>query len=232
MAKYVTKIRTTDGDLQIDYNALANLPEKTTLNSLGVVAKPDELNYMSGVTSPVQDQIESTHDAANITVGTLLSDRLPVVPITKGGTGASDADMARTNLGAASSVEVGEIESLLSGLRNDFNEHTEEAVTISETVDEIGALLADLRNDFNAHADNIVPIAQGGTGATTEHEAREALGITPENIGALPTVGGTMTGNLFMNGGYIILTRGKNYGTEDEIPEDFPEGGMWLKVVE
>ena len=25
--KYITKIRTSEGDLQIDYNALANLPE-------------------------------------------------------------------------------------------------------------------------------------------------------------------------------------------------------------
>jgi len=56
--------------------------------------------------------------------------------------------------------------------------------------------------------------------------------VTAKQVGALPTAGGTMTGNLAMGGGYITLTRGRNYGTEDEIPEDFPEGGLWLKVVE
>lgn len=42
-----------------------------------------------------------------------------------------------------------------------------------------------------------VPVANGGTGATTAAAARTALGITPENIGALPLSGGTMTGQLF-----------------------------------
>lgn len=39
------------------------------------------------------------HSASEITSGTLSSDRLPTVPIAKGGTGATDAATARTNLG-------------------------------------------------------------------------------------------------------------------------------------
>ena len=39
-----------------------------------------------------------------------------------------------------------------------------------------------------------VTIPQGGTGATTAAAARTALGITPANIGALPSSGGTLTG--------------------------------------
>lgn len=39
------------------------------------------------------------HSAADITSGTLSVDRLPVVPISKGGTGASDSGSARSNLG-------------------------------------------------------------------------------------------------------------------------------------
>ncbi len=39
MAQYVTKIRTENGDLQIDYNALANLPKTdTTLKIDGAIA--------------------------------------------------------------------------------------------------------------------------------------------------------------------------------------------------
>ena len=41
------------------------------------------------------------HAASNITSGTLSSDRLPTVPIAKGGTGATTAAAALTNLGAA-----------------------------------------------------------------------------------------------------------------------------------
>lgn len=39
MAKYVTKVRTEDGDLQIDYNALANLPDAPTPSSIGAAQK-------------------------------------------------------------------------------------------------------------------------------------------------------------------------------------------------
>jgi hypothetical protein len=56
--------------------------------------------------------------------------------------------------------------------------------------------------------------------------------VTAKQSGALPTTGGTMTGTLAMGGGHITLTRGKNYGTADEIPEDLPEGGLFLKVVD
>ena len=55
--------------------------------------------------------------------------------------------------------------------------------------------------------------------------------VTASQAGALPTTGGKMIGNLNMGGGHITLTRGKNYGTEDEIPADLPEGGLFFKVV-
>lgn len=45
-----------------------------------------------------------THDASNITSGTLSADRLPTVPIAHGGTGATTAAAARANLGAASAA--------------------------------------------------------------------------------------------------------------------------------
>lgn len=41
------------------------------------------------------------HDAGDINAGTLDAQRLPVVPVTKGGTGATTAQQARANIGAA-----------------------------------------------------------------------------------------------------------------------------------
>lgn len=170
MAKYVTKIRTESGDKQIDYNALANLPnlehthtpssigaaeaehthtqseitdfptslpanggnadtvdnmhasdfatassvedlktqiESISLSSFDVTATATELNYMSGVTSGVQAQLdgkaESVHDhaASEITSGVFDADRLPVTAMDKGGTGAEDGAEGLKNLFAA-----------------------------------------------------------------------------------------------------------------------------------
>ena len=39
MAEYITKIRTENGDMQIDYNALANLPKIPTIESIGAASK-------------------------------------------------------------------------------------------------------------------------------------------------------------------------------------------------
>ena len=78
-------------------------------NSSGKVAvsavTSTELEYLDGVTSNIQTQLDGkaasshNHSASNITSGTLSSDRLPTVPIAKGGTGATTAAGALTNLG-------------------------------------------------------------------------------------------------------------------------------------
>lgn len=68
-------------------------PHGVTLSQLGVTATATELNYVDGVTSAIQTQLNGkaasshNHAASNITSGTLSSDRLPTVPASKGGTG-------------------------------------------------------------------------------------------------------------------------------------------------
>lgn len=86
-----------DTDSRIDMT-----PEfSASLSSLGITATAEELNYMDGVTSNVQEQLNGkaasshNHSAANITSGTLA--------VARGGTGATTAAKARSNLGAAAS---------------------------------------------------------------------------------------------------------------------------------
>lgn len=53
------------------------------------------------------------HAASNITSGTLSSDRLPTIPITKGGTGATTAAAALTNLGiTATAAELNKLDGI------------------------------------------------------------------------------------------------------------------------
>lgn len=82
----------------------------TSLSNLGVTATAAELNYMDGVTSNVQTQLNgkaaSTHKhaAADISSGTLSVDRLPTIPLAKGGTGATSAATARIALGVQNPI--------------------------------------------------------------------------------------------------------------------------------
>lgn len=54
-------------------------------------------------------------NASIITAGTLSSDRLPVVPISKGGTGAADAATALGNLGAAAAGHTHDASAITTG---------------------------------------------------------------------------------------------------------------------
>lgn len=95
-------------------NALKNLGITATTSELnkmdGVTATTTEINYVDGVTSNIQTQLNGkaasshNHAASNITSGTLSTDRLPIVPISKGGTGSTTAANARANLDAMSAT--------------------------------------------------------------------------------------------------------------------------------
>ena len=62
------------------------------------------------------------HSASNITSGTLSSDRLPTVPITKGGTGATTAAAALSNLGiTATAAELNYVDGVTSSVQTQLN---------------------------------------------------------------------------------------------------------------
>jgi hypothetical protein len=68
-----------------------------------------------------QEQIDGkaaashTHSASDVVSGTFSTDRLPTVPVTKGGTGATTAAGARTNLGAAAASHTHDASAIASG---------------------------------------------------------------------------------------------------------------------
>jgi hypothetical protein len=58
MSDYIKKIRTTSGDKQIDYNALANLPGLATDKTDGFMPKEDKSN-LTGLTGNIQSQLNA-----------------------------------------------------------------------------------------------------------------------------------------------------------------------------
>lgn len=121
-------------------------------NSSGKVAvsavTSTELGYLDGVTSNVQTQLDGkaasshNHSASNITSGTLSSDRLPTVPISKGGTGATSAAAALTNLGiTATATELNYVDGVTSSIQTQLNNkaassHTHNTTYIPDTRDD------------------------------------------------------------------------------------------------
>ena len=212
MADYITKIRTEDGDKQIDYSALANLPQPDdTLTKSGKFADAkatgDAIKKISDKLTPdnitslvTPDGIGAAVEGHNHTLDNLDG----TLSVENGGTGASTAEEARTNLGI--------------------------------TPENIGASAA-VHSHSIAELSDTLSVDKGGTGATTAEEARTNLGITPENIGAAAvfhshtadTLGGTLsiikggTGATTADGAIRNL-----FIVQDDTPTDVVDGAWYL----
>jgi hypothetical protein len=175
--KLITKIRTEDGDLQIDYNALANKPSAADIG-----AAPVEHTHDAGDIGAAP--VEHTHTASDIgaapvehthTVSDIGSGCLP---LNKGGTGTT-IDM---NTAPPRSIIV---------------KATEGYDQLYYTPTKNGAFYATQENgkaDFGT-----LPIAQGGTGATNAAGAMA-------NLGAVNKAGDTMTGKLTVPSSVIVTS--------------------------
>lgn len=119
------------------------------------------------------------HVASEITSGTLSGDRLPTVPITKGGTGATTAAAALTNLGiTATAKELNYMDGVTSNVQTQLNgkaasSHNHSAFEIAS-----GTLSTDRLPTIPSSKLPTIPISKGGTGATTASEALTNLGLT------------------------------------------------------
>ena len=100
-------------------------------SSYGLHIGPSALQFngkavalQADVNAALASKADSLHDhaASNITSGTLSSDRLPTVPITKGGTGATTAEGALTNLGlTATAAELNYCDGVTSNIQTQLS---------------------------------------------------------------------------------------------------------------
>lgn len=131
MPEYLTKIRTTYGDLQYDYNSLYGKPTSDTrLETAGAFADAQAVGNKIRVINTKLENIDNqiteiknsthVHSADDITTGTLGAERLPsipvnklpaiptgnlpIIPIEKGGTGAENGQDGLKNLLASGAM--------------------------------------------------------------------------------------------------------------------------------
>ena len=95
----LTARQLTDGTVRAMLEAAGSHTGSTVWNAIYADVRKDGSQHY-GVNNAANFRSDlGINNAANLTTGTLPSDRLPTVPIAKGGTGATTAAAARTNLG-------------------------------------------------------------------------------------------------------------------------------------
>lgn len=130
-------------------NLTSNVSNKPLSAAQGVVLK--------GLIDTVSNNLSNYQPKGNYLT------EIPVVSVAKGGTGATDAATARTNLGITP-ANIGAAASSHNHSASNINSGT-----------------------LNSSRLPTVPVTKGGTGATDAATARSNLEITPANIGAFAT---------------------------------------------
>lgn len=178
-------------------------------NTFQITMKPSDGNEFGAV---------NMDTSGNISLAQALT-------VASGGTGATDAATARSNLGAAAAEHTHAYLPLAGGTMTGnidwgnakyyglkwttdngtiihlrpYSPGNVFQITMKPSgVDEFGALGIDTSG--NVSLAQPLPIAYGGTGARDAATARANLGITPSNIGAVPLSGNaTITGSMTLN---------------------------------
>ena len=164
MATYVTKVRTEDGDLQIDYNALANLPKSdTTLTKSGSFA---DAKATGDAISDLEDVI---NDSLKSDVETLGSN------ITIVQTSVNELNTAVTNLTAGAARIEENLE--LKADKTVVDDLSATVTTINNAVSGHAETIAEHTSQIESMSNSVAPIDKGGTGATTALNALKNLGI-------------------------------------------------------
>ena len=145
----------------------------------------DKYYTESEIDSKLSGKANSSHNhaASNITSGTLSSDRLPTVPVAKGGTGATTEAAARTNLDVYSKSEV---DSALSGKAASSHNH-------DTKYDAKGAAASALES-ANDYTDEQITALLDGADDTTLDSIKELADAIKENDDAIEALNSIAAG--------------------------------------
>lgn len=149
------------------------------------------------------------HDASAINAGTLDAQRLPVIPVAKGGTGATTAAQARANIGAAGASHTHNAADIAGGtmpiIRGGTGANTAEGAraNLEINIETLGAARADHAHDAS-EIGGVLPIEHGGTGAETADGARVALGAAASIVGDCITLTNSADTTLGKNKKHIV----------------------------
>jgi hypothetical protein len=216
---------------------------------------------ISALQSSISEKADSSHNhsASNITSGTLSSDRLPTVPVTKGGTGATTAAGALTNLGltataaelnkmdgvTATTTELNYVDGVTSNIQTQLDSKqaaitggattiTGSNLTANRALISNGSgkvAVSDITNTELGYLDGVTSNiqtqlnAKADSSTLTSHTGNKnnPHGVTAEQVGALPTSGGNLTGVIDASGTSNIL----DFGTSGWIRGKTTVGGRY-----
>lgn len=138
---------------------------------------------------------------------------ISVLPITKGGTGATTAAAALSNLGGAPISHASTTTTYGSGTGSNYGhvKLSDSTSTTSGASEGTAATPTAVKAAYDLAASkedafSVLPVSKGGTGATTEAAARTSLGITPSNIGAAASSHNHTTSDI--TSGTLAIARG------------------------
>lgn len=206
----LTGAGSTSSDLLVIFDADADTTKKITRAQLAAGLQSDLAAYPTTGTIATQDAdavaiTGGTISGISITSGTITG--ITDLAVADGGTGASNAAGARSNLGAAASGANSDITSL-TGLTTPLSvaQGGTGSGTASGARSNLSAAVSGVNNDITELTALTTPlsVAQGGTGQTTLAGFLAALGALGVDSSSL-----TATGYLkFTNGFYILWGTG------------------------
>ena len=143
----------------------ARLPVATS-SALGGVKSGTDITIDANGNVSVNDSSHN-HAATNITSGTLSSDRLPTVPIAKGGTGATTAAGALTNLGiTATAAELNYVDGVTSAIQTQLNAKAATSAVLTKTNTTSFTPTANYHPATKKYVDDKVSAAGGSSSVT------------------------------------------------------------------